>query len=101
MAALVSFAEAMHSHWPFFPGHEVGIVDISMIPFACRIKVLPEHYRNFTLPTEGKLWVRYHRWYSAMLESSAFKVTATDHVGYRDRLVAFYLPYSLGGGSPM
>ena len=98
MAGLVSFAEAMHSHWPFFSGHEVGIVDVSMIPFAYRIKVLLEHYRNFKLPIEGELWVRYHRWYNAMLESSAFKVTATDRVGYRDRLLAFYLPYRPGGG---
>jgi glutathione S-transferase len=98
MAGLVSFAEAMHSHGAFFSGHEIGAVDISMFPFAYRIKELLEHYRNFSLPTEGELWVRYHRWYKAMLESSAFKATATDHAAYRDRLVAFYLPYSLGGG---
>ena len=98
MAGLVSYAEAMHRHGPFFSGHEISAVDISMIPFAYRIKVLLEHYRNFSLPTEGELWTRYHRWYNAMLESSAFKVTATDHAEFRDRLVAFYLPYSVGGG---
>ena len=98
MAGLASFAEAMHSQGPFFSGQEVGVVDISMIPFAYRIKVLLEHYRNFELPTEGELWTRYHRWYKAVLESSAFKTTATGNAGYRDRLVDFYLPYSIGGG---
>ncbi len=34
MAGLVSFAEAMHSHGAFFSDHEIGAVDISMIPFA-------------------------------------------------------------------
>jgi hypothetical protein len=33
-----------------------------------------------------------------MLESSAIRTTATDHVKYRASLVEFYLPYSLGGG---
>ena len=98
VTGLASFAEAMHSHGAFFSGHDIGVVDISMIPFAYRIKVLLEHYRKFNLPTEGELWIRYHRWYNAMLESSAFKTTATDHAGYRDRLVEFYLPYSVGGG---
>lgn len=69
-----------------------------MIPFAYRIKALLEHYQNFKLPTEGEVWTRYHRWYDAMLESSAFKATATDHVGYKDRLLDFYLLYSIGGG---
>ncbi len=98
MTGLLSFTEAMHSHGPYFTGAEIGAVDISMIPFAYRIKELLEHYRNFELPTEGEAWVRYHRWYNAMLESSAFKATATSHAGYRDRLVDFYLPYSVGEG---
>jgi glutathione S-transferase len=98
MTGLAAFAAAMHAQGAFFSGHEVGVVDISMIPFAYRIKVLLEHYRNFSLPTEGELWIRYHRWYNAMLESSAFRATATDHAGYRDKLVAFYLPYSVGEG---
>ena len=69
-----------------------------LLSFAHRIKVLLEHYRNLSLPTEGELWIQYHRWYNAIFESSAFRATATDHPGYRDRLVAFYLPYSVGGG---
>ncbi len=98
MTGLASFAEAMHSQGPFFSGQEVGVVDISMIPFAYRIQVLLEQYQNFKLPTEGERWTRYHRWYKAMLESSAFKTTATDHTDYRDRLVEFYPPYSVGRG---
>ncbi|MEH6458148.1 MAG: glutathione S-transferase N-terminal domain-containing protein [Cocleimonas sp.] len=98
MTGLVSFAGSIHSDGPFFSGIDVGAVDISMIPIAYRIEVLLEHYRNFNLPTEGELWVRYYRWYNAMLETSAFKATATDHDDYRDRLVDFYLPYSAGGG---
>jgi glutathione S-transferase len=98
MAGLASFAEAMHSQGPFFNGHEVGVVDISMIPFSYQIKVLLEHHLDFKLPTEGDSWTRYHRWYNAMLESSAIRTTATDHVKYRASLVEFYLPYSVGGG---
>ncbi len=98
MTGLASFAEAIGSHGPFFTGHEVGIVNISMTPFAHQIKVLLERYRYFKLPIKGETWIRYHRCYNAMLKSAAFKVTATEHAGYIDRLVEFYLPYSLGGG---
>ena len=69
-----------------------------MIPFAYRIKVLLEHYKNFTLPTTGEVWNRYHHWYKAMTETSAFAATSTDQAGYRDKLITFYLPYSEGEG---
>jgi glutathione S-transferase len=95
---LISLTEAMHSEGPYFSGHEIGAVDISMIPFAYRIKVLLEHYKNFTLPTRDEIWKRYHRWYNAMIKAPAFTATSTDHIDYRDKLVAFYLPYSVGDG---
>lgn len=98
LAGLISLTEAMHSVGPYFSGHEIGAVDISMIPFAYRVKVLMEHYRNLNLPINGETSNRYHRWYKAMIETSAFAATSTDHTDYRDKLVAFYLPYSGGGG---
>jgi hypothetical protein len=60
--------------------------------------VLLEHYQNFTLPTRGEVWTRYHRWYNAMIKAPAFTATSTDHTDYRDKLVEFYLPYSVGDG---
>ncbi|MBT3013543.1 MAG: hypothetical protein KUF77_18595 [Candidatus Thiodiazotropha sp. (ex Lucina aurantia)] len=51
-----------------------------------------------TLPTTGSLWSRYSYWYESMLETSSFRATSTDHDIYRQRLIEFYLPYSLGQG---
>ncbi|MCW4223987.1 MAG: glutathione S-transferase domain-containing protein [Candidatus Thiodiazotropha endolucinida] len=51
-----------------------------------------------TLPTTGSLWSRYSYWYESMLETSSFRATSTDHDNYRQRLIEFYLPYSLGQG---
>jgi hypothetical protein len=34
MTGLASFTTAMHGQGPFFSGHEVDVVDISMIPFC-------------------------------------------------------------------
>ena len=98
LAGLISFTRGMHREGLYFSGHEISAVDISMIPFAYRIKVLLEHYKNFPLPTTGEVWNRYHRWYKAMTETSAFAATSTDQAGYRDKLITFYLPYSEGEG---
>ena len=67
-----------------------------VIPFAYRIDVLLGHYRDFALPNTGAVWSRYHGWYRAMCETEIFRSTSTDHPDYRERLIAFYLPYSQG-----
>jgi hypothetical protein len=69
-----------------------------MIPFAYRIDVLLRHYRDFALPATGATWSRYQRWYEALCDTAAFRATATDHAGYRERLIAFCLPYCQGRG---
>lgn len=96
LEGISEMAKAMNSDGPYFSGDRLSAVDIALFPFAYRIDALLDHYRNFALPTEGVTWQRYHRWYEAMLALPAFKATATDHAGYKNRLVTHYQPYSLG-----
>ena len=95
---LESFVRAMSVSGPFFSGNVIDAVDIALMPFAYRIDLLLKHYRQFSLPVEGDVWQRYHRWYSANLLSTEFIETATKHKDIEERLIEFYLPYSLGGG---
>ena len=88
----------MSSSGPFFNGTSIGAVDILLMPFAYRIDALLGHYRDFTLPNTGTPWARYWRWYESMLETGIFRATSTDHANYRERLIEFYYPYSLGQG---
>lgn len=88
----------MSSSGPFFYGNTIGAVDIMLMPFAYRIDALLGYYRDFTLPNRGNLWSRYMRWYESMLERRIFRATSTDHNNYRERLIEFYYPYSLGEG---
>ncbi len=90
--------ELMLPSGPFFNGARIGAIDILLIPFAYRIDALLGHYRGFTPPTGGDPWIRYRYWYESMLETTVFKATSTDHDNYRQRLIEFYLPYSLGQG---
>ena len=73
-------------------------MDIALAPFALRIDLLLAFYREFELPVEGEIWLRYQRWYASILEQPAFNATAYDQPDYRNRLVEFYLPYSQGEG---
>ncbi len=98
VAGLTMLINAMHIEGPFFSGDEINAVDIALIPFAYRIDVLLKTYRNFELPTQGEVWQRYRRWYDAMLQHPAFKVTALDQGDYQNRLVEHYHPYSQGEG---
>ncbi len=88
----------MSSSGPFFNGTRIGAIDILLIPFAYRIETLLGHYRGFTLPTTGEFWSRYRNWYESMLETTVFRATSTDHDNFRQRLIEFYYPYSLGQG---
>ena len=91
-------SEAMSPQGPFFAGTTLGAIDLLMIPFAYRIDALLGHYRDFALPSTGTAWPRYHGWYQSMCETEIFRATSTDHPDYRERLIAFYLPYSQGKG---
>ena len=95
---LSAVVEAMDTDGPYFSGAQLDAVDIALAPFALRIDLLLGHYRDFVIPDEGKTWQRYHRWYAAIQEVPAFKATAYDQPGYRQRLVEHYLPYSQGEG---
>jgi len=96
LEGLQTLTRSMSSDGSYFSGNRLGAVDIAMIPFAYRIDALLDHYQNYTLPTEGGSWERYHRWYDVMLALPAFQASATDHADYKKRLVEHYLPYSLG-----
>ena len=82
----------------YFCDDKLNAVDISFIPFAYRIDLLLGHYRDFTLPKTGDIWERYHQWYEAVVKHHTFKETGVNREGYKDRLIEFYLPYSLGDG---
>ena len=88
----------MSASGPFFNGARIGAIDILLIPFAYRIDALLGHYRGFTLPSTGDRWSRYRYWYESMLDTTIFRATSTDHDNYRQRLIEFYYPYSLGQG---
>ena len=98
LIGLEMFIQAMNDSGPFFSGESIDAVDIVLMPFAYRINLLLKHYRDFTLPVEGVLWQRFHRWYSANLNSKEFVETASKYDDIEARLIEFYLPYSLGGG---
>jgi len=88
----------MSPQGPFFAGTTLGAIDLLMIPFAYRIAVLLGRCRDFALPSTGAAWSRYHGWYQSMCETELFRATPTDHADYRERLIAFYLPYRQGKG---
>ena len=96
LEGLIAISRVMSSDGPYISGEQLTAVDIALFPFAYRTDVLLRHYHNYALPREGDNWETYHRWYDAMLVAPAFRATATDHVGYKNRLVEHYLPYSLG-----
>jgi len=99
---ILKFAEHMLrnsvSSGPYFYGNKPSSIDISLIPFAYRIKLLLEHFRGFKLPTNDDVWKRYHNWYQAMIQLPAFKETGLVLEDYESRLIEFYVQYSEGGG---
>ncbi len=98
LRGIEKFVSAMDKNNMFFSGKDFGAVDIAFAPFAYRIKVLLELYRDFYLPTEGEIWERYHRWYESVIEVPAFKQSSTDLHTYESRMIDFYLEYNNGGG---
>ena len=98
LEGLGELADAMSPDGPYFSGAALTAVDILLVPFAYRIDALLGHYRDFALPTSGKTWPRYQRWYENMRNTPLFQRTLTDPDHYRQRLIEHYLPYSQGKG---
>jgi glutathione S-transferase len=92
---LSNFTNAMSNDGPFFSGDTFGAVDIAFIPFAYRIKLLLEHYRGFSIPSQGKLWQRYQLWYQSCIALPTFQATMLRD---DEQLIEFYQVYSEGGG---
>ena len=95
---LSTITKAMSDEGPYFNGKAISAVDITLFPFAYRIQLLLSYYKNFQLPDQGQIWQRYSLWYNAMLKSPSFQKSIDNHQDYDDRLITFYLPYSLGAG---
>lgn len=98
LKGLYQFSKIIQSDGKFSSTGKLDAVDITLIPFAYRIKLLLKYYRNFELPEVGDAWPEYHHWYFRVVESSAFKQSTTAHHNYEESLIQFYLPYSQGGG---
>lgn len=98
ISGIETLVEAMDKQGPFFSGDSINAVDLAFIPFAHRIDLLLNHYRGFHLPSKGDTWQRYRRWYEANIDGEVFRKTSVEINDYENRLIEFYLPYSLGGG---
>ena len=98
LAGLATFTGAMSETGPFFFGPAPGVVDFALAPFAYRIETLLPHYKDFQLPRRGAGWPRYWKWSQAVQGLASFHATMPRRDSYDARLLAFYRPYSLGGG---
>ena len=94
---LREFSAAMAPEGPFFLGETLSVVDVAFAPFAYRIDLLLQRYRDYQTPQSGSLWRRYQDWFAAVSQSAPFRQTSSAP-GYVERLIAFYEPYSKGGG---
>ena len=95
---LKKFAHAMTAKSDYFSGDELGAVDISVFPFAYRIKLLLEYYRNYSTPKSGEVWKRYDAWFAANIRHRSFLSSKFGKIDYDAQLIDFYLIYAEGGG---
>lgn len=95
---LLEFAQAIDHRGPFFNGEHISAVDIAFIPFAYRINLLLQYYRDFKLPEDSIVWRKYRQWYQANIATSSFLQSTVLQDNYQQQLIDFYLPYSQGGG---
>lgn len=86
---LRTFVQEMDSEGPFFLGPQLGLVDISYIPWALRFYVL-KAYRDFEVPKEGPEWIRFDKWFEACRQHPSVKATLADE----DKLLASYERYA-------
>lgn len=96
LSGITAFAEAIERDGPYFSGLTMNVVDLSFFPFAYRINILLEFYRNLSLPVSGECWDTYHKWYYEMLVRPEFKETSIDIPNYEKSLIEVYYPYSQG-----
>jgi glutathione S-transferase len=98
LAGLIEFTAAMSPNGPYFFGDTPNAVDFAFAPFALRIELLLDVYKDYQLPRYGENWQRYHVWWNAMETQPAFLRTMPEPETYTAKLADFYLPYSKGGG---
>ncbi|KAJ3475038.1 hypothetical protein NLG97_g9600 [Lecanicillium saksenae] len=73
-----TFTEQMDPEGPFFLGKDIGMVDISLAPWAKRLWLI-DHYKNggTGIPTEGQdeKWGRWREWFTAITERKSVQET--------------------------
>jgi glutathione S-transferase len=98
LKGLSIFSNAISDKGPYFSGSVISPVDLSFIPFAYRIKLLLEFYRDFSLDKSDPALAKYHDWYRNMTATDIFNNTSKMMPDYESKLVEFYKIYSEGGG---
>ena len=98
LAGLEGFIKVLPLDGPYFFGKKPSAIDFALAPFVLRIKLVLSHYMDFQLPETGIEWRRFSTWWNAVKSQSAFVNTMPQPESYTERLLAFYLPYSEGGG---
>lgn len=96
---LSTFVEEMHSPGPYFLNSGISMVDIALIPWACRLFLL-DHYKTpepgsvdswtTTIPSSGAVWSRFKIWFDAIKERSSVRETLSE----RERYVDAYWRYA-------
>ncbi|KAI1827099.1 putative glutathione S-transferase [Xylaria intraflava] len=73
---------------PFFAGKDVGLVDITLLPWALRLWVFDEFKGGLGVPEQGKggkdeeKWRRWRVWLAAVGELESVKRTISDRAHY-------------------
>ena len=90
---LRTFCAEIRGDGPFYFGDQMSMVDISLMPYACRYYAL-HHYRgdDYAIPTDDPSLERFHVWLDAM--SNVPSVAAT--IPERDRYIAHVKKYADG-----
>ncbi|RWA14862.1 hypothetical protein EKO27_g133 [Xylaria grammica] len=72
------------SQGPFFAGKELGLVDITLLPWAIRLWVFDEFKGGLGIPEKGDedRWDRWHVWLAAVKERESVKKTLSDREHY-------------------
>ncbi|TGJ88331.1 hypothetical protein E0Z10_g421 [Xylaria hypoxylon] len=83
---LLEFAGEMvdASQGPFFAGKEIGLVDITLLPWAIRLWIFDEFKGGLGIPEKGdeERWDRWHVWLAAVKERKSVKKTTSDREHY-------------------
>jgi glutathione S-transferase len=95
---LALFSAGISEAGPYFSGQVLGPIDLAFIPFAYRIKLLLEFYRDFSLDKSDPALAKYHAWYQNMTATDIFNNTSMVMPDYESKLIDFYKIYSEGGG---